>query len=164
MSAGQITRKRMAEILLDDLRKGLGGENTKRLKPSEVDVKTELPDDYPEYPTLMDLDPELAEKARKMAKLTTYYNWCAEGILGSDDEEENSDSESELEFESSDPESDSNVEVDSEYECECRFKGGPFYQLLYPSETSAEIETTETQSASETSTDDEEFYRNYFSW
>ena len=42
-----------------------------------LDIKTEPEDDYPSYPTLMDLDPEYAAQVKRWTKLQGYAAYLA---------------------------------------------------------------------------------------
>ena len=91
-------------------------------KRQKVDVKTELPDDFPEYPTLMDLDPEYGEKVANWNRFlketygyesepesnnntsltdsgeSVFHEESFEEILQADDLEEEAQSEIQLKF------------------------------------------------------------------
>ena len=46
-------------------------------KSPDIDIKTEPEDDYPSYPTLMDLDPEYASQVKRWEKLQKYKDYLA---------------------------------------------------------------------------------------
>ena len=91
-------------------------------KRRRIIVKQELDDDYPEYPTLMDLDPVYAEQVNRWnAYVQEYYGSSADPESESESEtqsESESDSETETDSDSeaeteTDSDSDSEIESDS---------------------------------------------------
>ena len=100
-------------------------EEINAAKPSpkrrRIIVKQELNDDYPEYPTLMDLDPVYAEQVNRWIDyVQEYYGSNADLENESESESETqSGSESESETETdSDSETETETDSDSESEIE----------------------------------------------
>ena len=82
-------------------------------KRRRIIVKQELADEYPEYPTLMDLDPAYAEQVNRWNEFVREYYPSESDSENESDSVSNTESESESESET-DSDTDSELEFESD--------------------------------------------------